>query len=130
VIIWYIFPVLVFCTEKNLATLPHKISGGNQNCGLFEKGNSNKGKVKSVEIYFLWFWIFFWLLFYLIRGRCYMISILFHFRQFSAKKLALFLRNQCYDQILLYLALFSVTDANFFAIFWRIYFLHHNIGPG
>jgi hypothetical protein len=23
VVIWYIFPVLVFCTKKNLATLPH-----------------------------------------------------------------------------------------------------------
>jgi hypothetical protein len=47
----------------------------------------------------------------------FMITIFFDVWQFSAKKLAFFLKNQCYDQSKKN-AVFSVKNANFFAEFF------------
>jgi hypothetical protein len=50
------------------------------------------------------------------------------FHQFSAKTLAFFLNNQCYDS---FIAKNSILNGkrHFFKFIWRTYFQNHNIGP-
>jgi hypothetical protein len=57
-----------------------------------------------------------------------MITIFCDFRQFSAKKLALFSKTNVMIKILHTLAL-SQKRQFFRNFFWRKYFLNHNIGP-
>jgi hypothetical protein len=60
-----------------------------------------------------------------------MITIFCEFRQFSAKKLAVFSKTNVMIKILHNLALFWVKKCQFFRwIFRRKYLKNHNIGPG
>jgi hypothetical protein len=58
-----------------------------------------------------------------------MITIFCDFRHFL-QKMAFFSKNQCYDQHFSKFSFVSSQKRQFFRqIFWRKYFLNHNIGP-
>jgi hypothetical protein len=62
-------------------------------------------------------------------GQCYDQNFC-DFRQFSAKKIGVFLINQCHDEIFAKFSFVLSQKRQFFRqIFWRKYFKNHNIGP-
>jgi hypothetical protein len=60
-----------------------------------------------------------------------MVAIFCDFWQFSAKKIGVFLKNQCYDQLFSKFSFVLSQKHQFFRrIFRQKYFKNHNIGPG
>jgi Holliday junction resolvasome RuvABC DNA-binding subunit len=65
-----------------------------------------------------------------VPGVDVMITIFCDFSQFSAKKIGVFLKYQCNDQIILKFGFVLSQKRHFFRkIFRQKYFKNHNIGP-
>jgi hypothetical protein len=99
----YIFPVLVFCTKKNLATLVPWVLQNNTKSIAHKpspKPRPGSGRTWAQS-----------------RGRCYDHNFL-RFLTIFCEKNGFFLKNQCYDQFFQNLALFWVKNANIFADFF------------